>query len=100
MKFLSILILLFGTQVYAGELTGDLTFSENVRPLFAKNCSSCHGPANKLGLPNLLVYETAFSLRSTILLKVVDERSMPHIGRITESERSLIELWIQTGAKE
>ena len=95
MKLTIIAILLFGSSAFAEGIT----FTKDVRPIISRACTSCHSNS-KTGLPNLLDYQTAFQLRDTIVQRVSVERSMPYSGRITESERDLIEQWVLTGAKK
>ena len=94
MKYLITLLMLISTSAFAEGVT----YTNDIRPIFSKACSTCHNGKIE-GLPNLLDYQMAFTLRGAILRKVVIERSMPHLGYISESERDLIKLWIQTGAK-
>lgn len=77
--------------------SGGPSFVDDVKPIFSKKCATCHSKV--VGLPNLLDYSTAFSLRNEIQVRV-EERSMPHLGRITESERDVITQWVLTGAAE
>lgn len=74
-----------------------ITYRGDARPIFRKKCAACHNGNN--ALPNLLVYETAYSLRQEIKERV-QTNEMPHIGRLSASEKDRIILWIDSGAKE
>lgn len=69
------------------------SYAEDVRPIMVKRCASCH---TKQGLPNLLEYKVAYSLRETIRRRV-RSREMPYIGRLTASERGTILQWTKVG---
>lgn len=97
MKLLIALITLLSISAYAGE-ADQITFSKDIRPIFSKSCTSCHGKFKTL--PNILDYDVAFSLRFSIEDRVVKQRTMPYVGKITESERDLIGAWVQTGARK
>ncbi|MBK9292816.1 MAG: hypothetical protein IPM52_14505 [Bacteroidetes bacterium] len=62
----------------------------------ARSCATCHNGANPL--PNVQQYAVAYQLRAAIVRKVTG-REMPKYGRISESDRDLLKLWVQSGAK-
>lgn len=75
-----------------------VSFQEDVRPIFSKRCASCHNAGSVL--PNFLDYDVAYKNRKLIQSKVVDERTMPHAGYMSESERDLVDAWVRSGAKK
>lgn len=74
-----------------------ISYETKVKPIFSQSCASCHSGDNKL--PNLMTYDGAFKYRFQIKRKMND-RSMPHIGSIKESERDLVRAWVNEGAKK
>ena len=74
-----------------------VTYEKDVKPVFSRSCARCHSGSN--GLPNLMVYESAYKYRYQIKSKM-DDRSMPHVGTLKESERELIRNWVNEGAKK
>lgn len=73
-----------------------LSFATDIKPVFSRRCASCHDGSN--ALPNVLQYEIAYPLRTQIATKVGLERFMPKFGRISESERDLVRMWVEQGA--
>lgn len=73
----------------------DVTYTENIRPIFQKYCVSCHeGSMN---------YEGAVASKDKILKKLVNLKQMPpkYISdRPTDAEIELIKKWILTGTKK
>lgn len=99
MKKTTLILTLFSSVTFAGGFNSkNVTFDKDIRPIFSKNCTKCHNGSNNL--PNLLEYKVSFGLKDSILKRVSQERSMPYVGRITESERDLIEQWVESGAKK
>ena len=74
-----------------------ISYEKEVKPVFSQSCAQCHSGTN--GLPNLMTYESAYSYRFQIRNKM-DDRSMPHVGTLKESERDLIRKWVDEGAKK
>lgn len=74
-----------------------VTYTKDIRPIFSKNCMSCHNA--KSGLGNWQDYKQAYDKRFEIKSRV-ESREMPMHGgtRISESEREDIVLWVNTGA--
>lgn len=103
---LGLIIMAAGLFVGFNYSSGSTTFSEvdvsyakEVRPVFRKNCASCHNA--KSGLGNWLVYKEAFNSRYVIQEMVVS-REMPQHGgtNMKESDRELIDQWVKTGANK
>ena len=74
-----------------------ISYEEQVKPVFSRSCAQCH--SGNTVLPNLLVYENAYKYRFQIREKMND-RSMPHVGILKESERDLIRNWVNQGARK
>lgn len=74
-----------------------LSYEKDIKPIFSQVCSGCH--AGNTSLPNLLNFETAFKYRYEIKNRI-DNRSMPHIGAISESNRDQIRMWVDGGANK
>lgn len=70
------------------------SYSEDVRPVFIKRCAACH--STQKGLPDLLDYKTAYTLRERIRSRV-KRFEMPYIGYLTASEKGTILQWTKEG---
>lgn len=103
---LGMLVIAVGLLAGFNYSSGNTTFSEveisyakEVRPVFSKNCASCHNA--KSGLGNWLVYEEAFKNRLAIQRRVKSREMPAHGGtRMSESDRELINAWVNTGANK
>lgn len=88
------LVSAFGTTYEADE--DFISFKSDVRPIISKNCAQCHNAESKL--PDITKYEVAFELKEVILSRMND-RSMPHAGRLEEWHRDTIKRWVEQGAR-
>ena len=87
-----------GNQKANFNVSQDLTsFKRDIQPILESRCTRCHNP--KSGLPQITQYPVAYENRYKIRNKV-KTRQMPYFGRMTESERDLIIMWVDQGAKE
>lgn len=109
-------LLLLGSRsltpsVYAAEEETELTFEEDILPIFRAKCIRCHaGVEPKAGLnltsPSSLITggDTGPALRiraaeSSLLYEKVSSGKMPPVGqKLTASEKGLIRKWINEGA--
>jgi len=91
---LTIALLLSGTA-----FAENVSFSKDIKPIFAKICTVCHNGSNPL--PLVTLYPIAFRLRSTIKTRVSDNKGMPAYGvYISESDRALVKQWVLDGGKQ
>ena len=94
----------------AQPISGEVTFSKDVAPIFFKNCVECHRPGE--GAPfSALTFKDVRPWAKSIREKVV-KREMPpwhadpHVGewsndrRLTQTEIDTIIAWVDQGAKE
>ena len=103
MRYLFAMIGLLAVLLLGGTSNGisfeeaPVTYTKDIRPIFSKNCMSCHNGKNALG--NWQVYEQAYEKRFEIKARV-ESREMPMHGgtRISETDRENIILWVNTGA--
>jgi hypothetical protein len=88
----------------------EVTFSKNVAPIFYKNCTSCHRPA-ELAPMSLLTYKDARPWARSIKEKVVSREmppwpADPHYGqfandkRLSQQDVETIVAWVDQGARE
>jgi len=115
---------LFGTALVAGVLTGctphDVSYSRDVQPILAKNCSECHAPG-KPGLEasgfDTTTYQTVLKggkfgalikpgdAFTSALNMLVEGRAHPSIrmphGREKMPDRDIeiLKVWVNEGAK-
>jgi len=89
---------LSGASFEKAEMRDFVSFTKEVQPVFKENCAGCH--QNK-GLADITTYTTAYPLRNEIVRRVYENRSMPKHGPfLKESDRELVKLWVDTGAKK
>lgn len=80
------------------DLNDTVSFKLDVKPIFEKACAVCH---KEKGLPDVTDYRIAYGLRHEIFNRVTKEKTMPkHGSMLTASERDIVGLWIETGAKQ
>ncbi len=90
-----IIVGIFYVNANARVFSRDVTFTEDIKPIFQKHCSSCHFGA--------VEYTSAFKNKDRIYNKFVRLRSMPpkYVNtRPNEAELLLVKQWIETGAKQ
>ena len=77
-----------------------LSYRDDILPIIAKRCSSCHQAG--ASIPNWSVYETAFADKDKIYQRIYVTRDMPqgNATGITDSERLEIAQWVLGGAPE
>lgn len=102
-------LLIISVLVLVGAAKGqpNPTYYESVRPIIAKNCSSCHRPGG-IGPFSLLTYEEV-SAKGTFVSHVTKSRYMPpwkadpsfqtfrNQTLLSEDEINLIERWVKAG---
>ena len=69
----------------------------NERVFIPAKCIACHGVS---GGVNLETYKSVIQNLNKIERTAIQERTMPKDGSLSESQRSLLEAWIQAGAPE
>ena len=88
---------------------GALTYSEDIRPIFAERCVSCHRPG-QIAPMSLLTYEEVRPWAKSIAREVTRKAMPPFhadgpLGRyvddmrLTDSQIAEIVKWVETGAK-
>jgi hypothetical protein len=107
------LVLLSGLLLWAAPNEPAVSFSRDVAPILAKNCISCHGPAQQMSQFDLrtraatlkggqkgpaVVPGSAEKSAMYRRLTGADQPSMPLGGKLTEAEISVIRKWIDAGA--
>ena len=105
LKWLGILSIILISSCSSGP-----TFSEDIAPILAKNCSGCHNPEG-IGPFSLLTYEHA-RIKAKTIAHVTANRFMPpwpadknythFIGEkgLTDEEIDLIQQWVKNGSPE
>jgi uncharacterized membrane protein len=80
------------------EVSSELTYTENIRPIFVKRCSTCHNS----GTPerNWLNYETAVAKAIPLYIRLAEETMPPAGWPLPKEERDMIIHWLGEGAKE
>ena len=76
------------------------TFTKEIKPIFEKRCSVCHGPNNPHSIPNWEDYDTSYNKRELIKDRVWTKRDMPMGATMPDSERDLVRKWVDGGAKK
>jgi len=90
----------------------DVSFSEQIMPIFEAHCTECHGADNaELGL-NLTTYETAMagsdygpviepgSVIGSLIIDMIESGDMPEEGDpVPPEELELLKTWITEGAQ-
>lgn len=80
------------------EFVKNLSFRD-MRPLFEKRCSGCHANTTT-GNVDWSDYQTVYSMKDEIYLRVVILKNMPMYTKMAQEERDLIKIWIEQGAQE
>jgi hypothetical protein len=84
------------------------TYTEDIQPIFAQECSACHGPGRTAGL-NLTTYEgimqgsyygPAIEPGSAEDSELVQRQRRGHYRQLNEEDLALIITWIDAGAPE
>lgn len=90
----------------------EVSFSEQIMPIFRARCVECHGTENtELGL-NLTTYDGAMAgsdygavieagnVEGSLLVEMIESGDMPEEGdKVPAEELELIKTWIAEGAK-
>jgi hypothetical protein len=121
MKFLFVLLLIFGGSILQGEsLTAPQLefFEKKIRPVLDKNCYKCHSTKSKKVKGKLLLDSKAGWMRggdtgqviipgdakNSLLVKMInhlpDYESMPTKSKLKPQEIKDIEAWIKMGAPD
>jgi len=96
------------TEAVIPTLVGAPTYDNYVGPLFAAQCSACHGDLATAGL-NLLTYESAMkgSEKGAVItagdsnsLLIQIQSTGKHFANLTPEELEIIKQWIAAGAPE
>src|SRR5438270_6465621 len=101
---------LLGTLLVPGTLHGQVTFNEDVAPIFYENCVVCHHP-NDIAPMSLMTYKDARPWAAAIREAVVTRQmppwhADPHIGeylndpRLSQKQIDTILEWVKSGAAE
>lgn len=114
---LSALFCLVSIQALPGHAQDRIDFGRDIRPIFAKRCYSCHGPANQEGGLRLDLQSSAegeldsgnhavvpgdpdsSELLTRILTDDEDERMPPEAKPLNQAEIDRIRRWINEGAE-
>jgi hypothetical protein len=84
---------------------GNVTFSQDIKPIFSNNCIACHGGAQSPDLRPSAAYNSLKNGGYLNLTSPKDSRiivqlySSSHTARATEVEKQKILQWITLGAK-
>lgn len=70
------------------------SFSNDIEPIIANNCLSCHSGTQ---FPDLRTYQGVSSNAGIVKTQVVN-RTMPIGGSLTNNEIDLISCWVDNGA--
>ena len=84
------IVLLGGTTYGTSFEESQVSYTRDVKPIFTKNCMSCHNP--KSGLGNWQEYKQAYDKRVEIKTRV-ESREMPVHGGTRMSESDIINLY-------
>ena len=117
LRFLSVLVALgvlaTAASAHAQEVTGaEVTFSEDVAPIFYQNCVSCHR-SGSIAPMSLLTYETARPF-APLIKEMVSNRKMPPwfvdktVGlqnfkddkSLSDEEIATIAMWVDSGTPQ
>ena len=93
----------FGDKTLA-ELEGIddvVTYHAEIRPILEERCFPCHTDPPKFGAPNALAnYQQALAFDQRIVVRAVQEGTMPPGGGMTDEEKALISAWVAAGSPE
>jgi uncharacterized membrane protein len=95
----------FGSGVVEGtldEVPANPTYVEHVGPILDANCVRCHDDPAHNGAPfSLATYEDAFAHADRIVVRAVDEETMPLGGPpLDDIAQETLALWLEQGAVE
>ncbi|MCB9155550.1 MAG: hypothetical protein H6645_00350 [Caldilineaceae bacterium] len=94
-----------------GDASYTLGYEEDIYPIFNQNCNSCHGAVAQIN--ELQVTDYGALLKGSVngpviepgdaqnsrLWEMVSTGKMPLIGQLSDEEKSIIEAWINAGAR-
>lgn len=78
----------------------DLSYTLNIKPIIDQQCTSCHVPGGAIGaVGDFRSYSglEPFLKNGKILETVVNEKSMPQGGGMSQAQRDSINCWIAAG---
>ena len=76
---------------------GSVSFERDIRPVFQKKCTMCHG-AGKARPADYSLFSTALANKAAINQRVVIKKDMPMGVSMDQKTRDLVAAWIQGGA--
>jgi uncharacterized membrane protein len=80
--------------------TSSVSYAALVKPLIDSKCatSGCHD-ATAVGSVRLTTYAEVFAKKDRIKVRSIDEKTMPTAGPLSSSEISILQRWLDQGAK-
>lgn len=86
------------------DTSADLSYADDIRPIFTANCTSCHGdpPTQQAPMPLTTLEEVMAAVNDRNLLSRINSTSnpMPPAGRLPQATRQLIADWVDQGFPE
>ncbi len=84
------------------DTAADVTWEDWGDGFMRTQCQGCHasGTDNRFGAPDDVVFDTeadVITWRDRILVRTVDERSMPPAGGVDDVDLQLLETWLRCG---
>ena len=105
MKYMLMLLLspyshgaILNTDFPVKPVFSGLSFEMDIKPVFKTSCTKCHNGTNQL--PNITDYKVAYGLRAEIRKRVVESRTMPLYGNLSETDRTKVKNWLDSGANK
>jgi len=88
-----------GTEPKPDPACDTLFYEKQIKPLFDKNCTSCHQPGGT-GPGDFTKLDVIRSQKDRIKIRAVIEKTMPQgANTMTQQERDMLGKWIDCGAK-
>ncbi|WP_143542407.1 hypothetical protein [Robiginitalea sediminis] len=86
------------------DTSADLSYADDIRPIFTANCNSCHGdpPTQQAPMSLTTLQEVISAVNDRNLLTRLNSASspMPPAGRLPLATRQLIADWVDQGFPE
>ncbi|MFT5834048.1 MAG: putative membrane protein [Cognaticolwellia sp.] len=108
MKNILFVLIAFGFILFIGSCSSDndleaLTYTTDIKSLIETRCISCHGNTSPNAGLSLTTYNQVrlFAETDTLVGRINDiNNPMPTTGLLAQSERDMIQNWIDGGFKE
>lgn len=85
-----------GQNIVRGSVSAaQITFVDQIQPIFEKNCSACHNASS--AIPNWLDYNAVVAKQDRLFNRVIVVGDMPLGTKLSDEDKKIIATWLKTG---